>query len=80
MKTITTTEARKNMARLTKEVATSHEPFQLSTKYGGIILIAQEDWEALQETLYIDSIPGLSDSIIKGMNTPISECKDSLTW
>lgn len=80
MTTITATEARKLLYKLLDEVSDSHEPVQITGKRGNAVLVSQEDWEAVQETLYLVSIPGMRDSIIEGMATPTSGLEDKLDW
>ena len=80
MTTITATEARKLLYKLLDDVSDSHEPVQITGKRGNAVLVSQEDWEAVQETLYLVSIPGMRDSIIEGMATPTSELEDKLDW
>ncbi|MBN4074783.1 MAG: hypothetical protein COA82_01075 [Alkaliphilus sp.] len=82
MKTITVTNARNDLYNLIDHTITSSEPVQISGKRGNAILLSEEDWNAIQETLYLFSIPGMKESIIEGINTPIEECEDmeSLGW
>ena len=80
MPTMSATEARKNLYRLMDEVSDSHEPIQITGKRGNTILISEDDWKAVQETLYLHSIQGMKESIIEGMQTPIDECSDRLNW
>ncbi len=80
MTTITATKARKNLYRLVDEVSDSHEPIHISGKRNSAVLISEEDWSAVQETLYLTSIPGMRESIIEGMNTSIEECEKELDW
>jgi PHD/YefM family antitoxin component YafN of YafNO toxin-antitoxin module len=51
-----------------------HEPVQITGKRGNAVLIAESDWRAIQETLHLVSIPGMRDSILKGMSEPLTEC------
>lgn len=80
MPTITATEARANLYRLIDEAATSHQPLLISGKRNKAILISEEDWEAIQETLFLLSIPGMRESIREGLATPIEECDRELDW
>ena len=80
MTTLTATEARKRLYALLDNVADSHEPIQIAGKRHAAVLVAEDDWRAIQETLYLDSIPGMRDSIIKGLKTPIDKCKKELDW
>jgi prevent-host-death family protein len=80
MKTITATQARAKLYKLLDEVASSHEPIQITGKRSNAILVSIEDWEAIQETLYLLSIPQMRESIRKGMATPVEECSKELDW
>ncbi len=77
---ITVTEARKSLYKLLDEVAQSHEPVQIAGKRNSAILIGENDWRAIQETLYLTSIPGMRESILEGMATPVDECDKELDW
>ena len=80
MTTLTATEARKNIYSLVDEVNESHEAIQIQGKRGSAVLIAEDDWRALQETLYLTSVTGMKKSILKGMKTPIRKCSKRLVW
>jgi len=80
MTTITATEARKLLYKLLDEVADSHQPIQITGKRGNAVLLAEEDWRAVQETLYLLSVPGMRESILDGMKTPVEECDEELDW
>jgi prevent-host-death family protein len=80
MTTLTATEARKLLYQLLDDVAESHEPVQITGKRNNAVLVAEDDWRAVQETLYLHSIPGMRDSILEGMKTPMDECEDELDW
>jgi antitoxin YefM len=80
MTTISATEARKQLYRLLDEVALSHEPVQITGKRGNAVLVSEDDWRAVQETLYLVSIPGMRESILEGMATSADELEDQLDW
>jgi len=80
MKTITATTARSNLYQLIDETANIHEPIQITGKRANAILIAEDDWRAIQETLYLLSIPGMRESIREGLATPIDQCSEELEW
>jgi prevent-host-death family protein len=80
MTSITATEARKQLYKLVDEVQESHEPVQITSKRGNAVLIGEDDWRAVQETLYLVSIPGMGESIREGMATPANELDDELHW
>ena len=80
MTTITATNARKNLYRLVDEVSESHEPVHISGKRNAAVLVSEEDWAAVQETLHLTSVPGMRDSIVEGVKTPVEECDEELDW
>jgi prevent-host-death family protein len=77
---ITATEARSNLYRLIDEAAESHEPIIIMGKRNKAILISEEDWSAVQETLYLLSVPGMRESIREGMETPVNQCDEEIDW
>lgn len=80
MSTTNVTNARQNLFRLIDEVNSNHEPVLITGKKGSAVLIAEGDWKAIEETLYLNAIPGMADSIREGMDTPPSEMDDELEW
>lgn len=80
MTTLSATEARKCLYNLVDEVALSHAPVQIVGKRHSAVLISEEDWRSIQETLYLTSIPGMRESIREGLKTPIEECGEELEW
>ena len=80
MTTLSATEARKQLYRLLDEVSQSHETVQITGKRGNAVLISEDDWRAVQETLYLVSIPGMRESILEGMATPADELEDEPGW
>ncbi|MDD5260704.1 MAG: type II toxin-antitoxin system Phd/YefM family antitoxin [Methylacidiphilales bacterium] len=80
MQTVTATTARTIIYKLLDEAADSHEPIQITGKRSNAVLVSEEDWRAIQESLYLISIPGMRKSIRAGLATPISECAKELDW
>jgi antitoxin YefM len=80
MTAITASEARANLYRLIDEAAVSHQPLLISGKRNNAVLVSAEDWEAIQETLFLLSVPGMRESIREGMETPVDECAEDLDW
>lgn len=80
MPTLTATEARANLYKLLDQVADSHEPVLITGKRTNAVLISEDDWRSIEETLYLLSIPGMRESIIEGINTPVEETSDQLEW
>ncbi|XOV79601.1 MAG: type II toxin-antitoxin system Phd/YefM family antitoxin [Aestuariibacter sp.] len=80
MSTLSATEARANLYRVIDETAESHEPVLITSKRNNAVLLSEQDWNAIQETLHLLSIPGMRESIKEGMDTELSECKEELDW
>ena len=80
MTTLTATLARTKLYTLLDEVTKSHEPIQITGKRNNGILVSEDDWRSIQETLHLTSIPGMKESIIKGMKTPVSKCSREIKW
>ena len=80
MASISVTEARKRLFSLIDDVRESHEPIEIQGKRGSAVLLSEEDWRAIQETLYLTSIPGMRDSIIEGMATPADAMSEEPGW
>lgn len=80
MTTITASEARARLYRLIDEAASTHQPLRISGKRNNAVLVSEEDWESIQETLFLLSVPGMRESIREGMAAPIDECSDHLEW
>jgi prevent-host-death family protein len=80
MTTLTATEARKQLYTLLDNVSESHEPIQITGKRHSAVLISESDWKAVQETLYLSSIPGMSESIKAGLAESVENCDSELDW
>jgi len=80
MPTLTATEARSKLYRLIDETTNSHQPVIITGKRGNAVLVSEEDWQSLQETLYLLSIPGMRKSIREGLSTPVDECEQDIDW
>ena len=80
MKTITDEQARVDLPRLLEQAAQSHEPIQITGRTASAVLISEDDWRSVEETLYLLSVPGMRESIREGMQTPLAECSPELPW
>jgi prevent-host-death family protein len=78
--TLTVTAARANLYKLIDETNELHRPVYIHGKRESAVLIAEEDWRSIQETLYLLSIPGMRQSIRKGLKTPINRCVEEVKW
>ena len=80
MTSISVTKARSKLYQLLDMAAGSHEPIQITGKRSNAVLIAEEDWRSIQETLYLMSIPGMRTSIRKGLAEPLHKASRKPGW
>ncbi|MBQ1782655.1 MAG: type II toxin-antitoxin system Phd/YefM family antitoxin [Gammaproteobacteria bacterium] len=80
MQTMTASDARANLYRLLDETAESHQPVLIAGKRNNAVLVSSEDWQAIQETLYLLSVPGMRESIKEGMAEEVDSCAKELDW
>ena len=80
MTTLTATEARTKLYRLLDDISDTHIPVHITGKRHSGVLISEEDWNSIQETLNLLSIPNMRESIIVGLTTPIDKCSEELEW
>ena len=80
MATLNATEARANLYKLIDDTTVNHEPVIITGKRGNAVLLAEEDWNAINETLYLLSVPGMRESIIDGMQETLVDCVSELDW
>jgi PHD/YefM family antitoxin component YafN of YafNO toxin-antitoxin module len=80
MESINASKARENLYRLLDERAGAHAPLLITGPRSNAVLIAEDDWNAIQETLYLVSKPGMRESILDGMKTPLNNCDTEPGW
>ncbi len=80
MPILTATEARSKLYGLIDETTASHEPIIIKGKRGNAVLISEDDWRSIQETIFLLNIPGMRESIRDGLATPIEKCTKELDW
>lgn len=80
MPTLTATEARSKLYALIDETISSHEPIIIKGKRGNAVLISEDNWRYIQETIYLLNVPGMRESIRDGLATPIEKCTKELPW
>jgi PHD/YefM family antitoxin component YafN of YafNO toxin-antitoxin module len=78
--TLTTTEASKRLDEVLDNLAESHEVVQIAGQRHSGVLVSEDDWRAIQETLYLTSVPGMKESIVEGLQTPVEQCNKELDW
>ena len=76
MSIINATNARTNFFKLLDEVVSTHEPVYVTGKSGNVVMLSEEDFRSIQETLYLCSIPGMRDKIVAGLNAGLDECTE----
>jgi prevent-host-death family protein len=80
MTSIPVTQARSRLYQLVDDAATSHVPVQITGKRSSAVLVSEDDWRSIQETLYLLSIPGMRESIRKGLREPLGKSTTELSW
>ena len=80
MRQITANTAQKELISVLDNVITQGDKVSIATERGVVVLVSEDEWKGIMETLYLQSIPGIAESILKGKATPISECLDSIGW
>ena len=80
MTVMTATKARSNLYTLIDQTKNSHEPIVISGKRNNAVLISEEDWNSIQETLYLCSIPRMRESILEASKEPLDESVEDLGW
>ncbi|MFY9137943.1 type II toxin-antitoxin system Phd/YefM family antitoxin [Zwartia sp.] len=80
MTTLTASEARASLYRLIDQTAESHQPVLISGKRANAVLVSEEDWSAIQETLYLLAVPGMRESIKDAMSEPLAKSTRTLKW
>lgn len=80
MTIIKATDARSNLYNLIDETAETHQPIVITGKRHNAVLVAESDWNAINETLYLLSIPGMRESIREGLAEEVNECAKELEW
>ena len=80
MTTLTASKARARFYGLLDEIGTAHSPILITGKRANGVLVSEDDWKSIQETLYLLSIPGMRKSIVRGMKTPVKKCLKRIKW
>lgn len=80
MTSLPITKARSRLYQLLDEAADSHQPIQITGKRSSAVLVSEEDWRSIQETLYLISMPGMRDSIREGLAEPLSKASKTPGW
>ncbi|MBV1880103.1 MAG: type II toxin-antitoxin system Phd/YefM family antitoxin [Pseudomonadales bacterium] len=80
MTTVNVTDARARLYNLIDETAETHQPIVITGKRGNAVLLSEEDWNSINETLFLLSVPGMRESIRDGMNEKLGDCDQDLGW
>ncbi len=79
-KVMTVSQARTNIYKIMDETAQTHQPILITGKRNNVVMLAEEDWNAIEETLFLNSIPGMASSIKEAMDAPNSEFSEDIEW
>ena len=80
MSTVNATNARKELYRLIESVNESHDPIHITSKRGAAVLVSEDDWKAVEETLFLTAIPGMREYILAGVKEPLGDSSEDLDW
>ena len=80
MTTLNATEARSNLYNLIDETAKTHQPIVITGKRGNAVLLSEDDWNSINESLFLLSVPGMRESIREGIETKLDDCDQELDW
>lgn len=80
MQVMTAVSAGTNLCNLIEQTQEFHEPIMISGKRGNAVLISEEDWNSIQETLYLSSIRGMKESILESSKKPLEDSVKELDW
>ena len=80
MTTLTASEASRRLDEVLDNLAESHDVVQIAGQHHSGVLVSEDDWRAIQETLYLTGIPGMKQSIVEGLRMPIEQCAKELDW
>jgi prevent-host-death family protein len=80
MTILNVTEARSKLYKLINETAITHQPITIKGKRNNAVLVSEEDWNAISETLYLSSVPNMRESIQNGLKESIESCSKELDW
>ena len=79
-KVMTVSQARKNIYKIMDETAQTHQPIMITGKRNNVVMLSEDDWNAIEETLFLNSIPGMASSIKEAMDAPNSEFSENIEW
>lgn len=80
MTTVAAKRAGANLDKLLEQAKETHEPVHIEGRRSHGMLVSEDDWRAIQETLFLVSIPGMRESVRKGLRTPIERCSSRPGW
>ena len=79
-KVMTVSQARTNIYKIMDETAQTHQPIMITGKRNNVVMLSEEDWNAIEETLFLNNIPDMATSIKEAMNAPNSEFSEDVEW
>jgi prevent-host-death family protein len=79
-KVMTASQARANIYKIMDETAQTHQPIMITGRRNNVVMLSEEDWNAIEETLFLNNIPGMVASIKEARNAPNSEFSEDVEW
>ncbi len=79
-KVMTVSQARTNIYKIMDETAQTHQPIMITGKRNNVVMLSEDDWNAIEETLFLNSIPDMASSIKEAMDAPNSEFSEEVEW
>ena len=79
-KIMSVSQVRADIYNVMDETAQTHEPILITGKRNNVVMVSQEDWNAIEETLYLNTIPNMVSSIQSAMKAPDSEFSETVQW
>lgn len=80
MKSISAAKLKNNFYDVLEELSLEDKPIKITGKKNNAILITEDHWNSLQETMCLLSIPGMKESILEAKNEPIENWSSKLPW
>lgn len=79
-KTMSVSQVRADIYNVMDETAKTHEPVLITGKRNNVVMLCEEDWKAIEETLYLNTVPNMASSIQDSMNAEDSEFSEDIEW
>jgi prevent-host-death family protein len=80
MHTVTAEQAKAHLDELIAQTTADHQPVHITGEQASAVILSEDDWNAIAETLYLNAIPGMADSLNEAMQAPDSAFSDKVDW